>query len=45
MAATNRFRLLLEQPLKVADGYVTPPGRPGNGLAWNADAVAHFRRG
>ena len=36
---------ILEQPLKVADGYVTPPDRPGTGLTWNAEAVAHFRRG
>ena len=36
---------ILEQPLKVTDGSVTPPDRPGNGLAWNTDAVRHFRRG
>lgn len=36
---------ILEQPLRVTDGYVTPPDRPGTGLTWNADAVAHFRRG
>lgn len=36
---------VLEQPLKVIDGCVTPPDRPGTGLAWNADAVSHFRQG
>jgi mandelate racemase len=36
---------VLEQPLRVADGYVTPPDRPGTGLAWNADAVSRYRRG
>ena len=36
---------ILEQPLPVADGYVMPPDRPGTGVAWNADAVSHYRRG
>jgi mandelate racemase len=36
---------ILEDPLKVTSGCVTPPDRPGTGLAWNADAVSHFRRG
>jgi mandelate racemase len=36
---------ILQEPLKVADGCVTPPDRPGTGLAWDAGAVAHFRRG
>jgi mandelate racemase len=36
---------VLEQPLKVIDGCVTPPDRPGTGLAWNAEAVSHFRQG
>jgi mandelate racemase len=35
---------ILQQPLKVADGCVTPPSRPGTGLVWDADAVRHFRR-
>lgn len=35
---------ILQEPLKVVDGRVTPPDRPGNGLAWDPDAVAHFRR-
>jgi mandelate racemase len=35
---------ILQEPLKVTDGSVTPPGRPGTGLAWDSDAVAHFRR-
>jgi mandelate racemase len=36
---------ILDQPLKVIDGRVTPPDRPGAGLTWNAEAVARFRRG
>jgi mandelate racemase len=35
---------VLAEPLRVADGFVTPPARPGTGLAWDPDAVAHFRR-
>lgn len=35
---------ILQQPLKVAEGCVLPPDRPGNGLVWDSDAVAHFRR-
>ena len=36
---------ILEHPLKVTGGCVTPPDRPGTGLAWNVDAIPHFRRG
>ncbi|HSZ41878.1 MAG TPA: enolase C-terminal domain-like protein [Trebonia sp.] len=36
---------ILDQPLKVTDGRVTPPDRPGAGLTWNAEAVARFRLG
>jgi hypothetical protein len=36
---------ILQQPLKVVDGCVLPPDRPGTGLVWDADAVSHFRRG
>lgn len=35
---------ILQEPIKVVDGSVTPPERPGNGLAFDPDAVAHFRR-
>ena len=34
---------LLEEPLTVAGGEVQVPDRPGNGLAWDADAVARYR--
>ncbi|MGH3405370.1 MAG: enolase C-terminal domain-like protein [Streptosporangiaceae bacterium] len=36
---------ILQQPLKAAGGFVTPPDRPGTGLVWDAGAVARFRRG
>jgi mandelate racemase len=36
---------ILEQPLKVTGGSVTPPDRPGAGLTWDTDAVKRFRRG
>jgi len=35
--------VLLEQPLRIADGHAVVPDRPGNGLAWNKDAVARYR--
>ena len=36
---------IVADPLRVVDGHVTPPDRPGTGLVWDADAVARFRRG
>jgi len=36
---------VLQEPLRVVDGYVTPPDLPGAGLVWDAHAVARFRRG
>jgi mandelate racemase len=36
---------LLAEPLRVVDGHVTPPDRPGNGMAWDAEAVARYRIG
>ena len=36
---------ILQQPLKVTDGRVLPPGGPGIGLDWDTDAVSHYRRG
>ena len=36
---------VLREPIPVVDGQVTPPDRPGNGLEWDADAVAGFRIG
>lgn len=36
---------ILQEPVEVVDGYVTPPDTPGSGLTWDDDAVAHFRRG
>jgi mandelate racemase len=34
---------VVEEPLRVAAGGITPPDRPGNGLRWNRDAVARYR--
>jgi mandelate racemase len=34
---------ILAQPFTVADGHVTIPDRPGNGLAWDAEAVKRHR--
>jgi mandelate racemase len=35
--------VLLEEPLTIVDGNAIVPARPGNGLAWNSDAVRRFR--
>jgi mandelate racemase len=34
---------VLAEPLKIVDGHALAPDRPGNGLAWNPDAVARYR--
>jgi mandelate racemase len=34
---------LLQQPLRVRDGYALPDDRPGNGLAWDRSAVEKYR--
>jgi hypothetical protein len=34
---------ILDEPLKIVDGYAVAPDRPGNGLTWNATAVARYR--
>ena len=34
---------ILAEPLKIVDGHAVIPDRPGNGLAWNPDAVARYR--
>jgi mandelate racemase len=34
---------IVEEPLRVVDGSVTPPARPGNGLAWERKAVERYR--
>lgn len=35
--------VLLQEPLRIVDGLAFPSMRPGNGLAWNEDAVRRFR--
>jgi mandelate racemase len=35
--------VLLQEPLRIADGLAVPSALPGNGLAWNEDAVRRFR--
>jgi mandelate racemase len=34
---------IVEEPLRIVDGNVVIPARAGNGLAWNAAAVARYR--
>jgi mandelate racemase len=34
---------VLEEPLRIADGNAILDSRPGNGLAWNGDAVRRYR--
>ncbi|GAA4520853.1 enolase C-terminal domain-like protein [Actinoallomurus oryzae] len=36
---------ILQEPLRIVDGHATPTDRPGNGLAWDTDAVARYRVG
>ena len=35
--------VLLQEPMRLADGHALVPDRPGNGLVWNEDAVARHR--
>ena len=34
---------IVEEPLAIVDGHAVIPARPGNGLAWNKEAVARYR--
>jgi mandelate racemase len=34
---------IVEQPLRIVDGFAIVPERPGNGLTWNAKAVEKYR--
>ena len=34
---------ILQEPLRIEDGYAHAPERPGNGLSWNAKAVEKYR--
>ena len=36
---------VLEEPLKIVDGFALPPQRPGNGLSWDKTAVKKYRIG
>jgi mandelate racemase len=35
--------VLLQEPLRIENGFAMPSGRPGCGLAWDEAAVAHHR--
>ena len=35
--------VMLQELLQIMDGMAVIPGRPGNGLAWNEEAVARYR--
>jgi mandelate racemase len=34
---------VLEEPAQIVDGNLAAPDRPGIGLTWDADAIAHYR--
>jgi len=34
---------ILEEPLRIVDGFALAPDRPGSGLVWNAKAVEKYR--
>jgi mandelate racemase len=34
---------VLEEPLRIEDGFAVVPDRPGNGMTWNMKAVERFR--
>jgi mandelate racemase len=34
---------IVEEPLRIVDGWAVVPERPGNGLSWNAKAVEKYR--
>jgi mandelate racemase len=34
---------IVEEPLRIEDGFAVVPERPGNGLTWNAKAVEKYR--
>jgi mandelate racemase len=34
---------IVEEPLRIVDGHAIVPDRPGNGLRWNAQAVARYK--
>ena len=36
---------IVEEPLRIVDGFAVAPDRPGNGLTWNKTAVEKYRIG
>ena len=36
---------IVEEPLRIVDGFAVAPDRPGNGLTWNKTAVEKYRVG
>ena len=35
---------VIAEPFELRNGHLVIPNRPGNGLAWNEDAVKQYRR-
>ena len=35
--------VLVEQPLTIVGGHAIVPGRPGNGMVWNSEAIERYR--
>ena len=33
---------ILKEPFEIKDGYIHPPDRPSNGIAWNEQAIKRY---
>jgi len=40
---TDWANMILEEPLRIVDGFAVVPDRPGNGLSWNASGVERYK--
>lgn len=36
------YALLMNEPLRAEDGYISPPDRPGLGIDWNREAIERY---